>query len=87
MAETNEAPSPGTVVDAGAMPLQQLLDGGINAFACQLLSESFHTSAVLKAFPDNPVAFSVDGVKITLERIAEPRHARIRRELGLPPLE
>jgi len=69
--------------DAGNVSLQVLLDGGINAFACQLLSESFHTSAVLKAFPDRPVAFVVDGVRITLERVAEPKHPRIRRELGL----
>lgn len=71
------------VVDRGPVPLQLLLDGGLNAFAVELVSESFHTSALLKLFPDG-IAFEWDGVRITLERVAEPMHPRIRRELGLP---
>ena len=63
--------------------LQDLNTVGINPFAVQLVSESFHTSEWAKARPSEPLTFVWDGVRITLERVAEPRHPRIRREIGL----
>lgn len=70
-------------IGGGPVSLQTLHGLGLNPFAVELLAESFHTSAFLKRYPDTPVAFQWDGIKITLERVAEPHHPRVRRELGL----
>lgn len=78
-------PPTGATVDLGALTLQQISVLGVNPFAIELVSESFHTSALRKRIPDNPVSFEWDGVKVTLEQTAVPRHPRIRRLLGLPP--
>jgi hypothetical protein len=66
-----------------AETMQALLDAGLNAFAVQLLVESFQTPGLRAYAANQPITFTLEGVEVTLRVVAEPTHPRLRRGLGL----